>query len=312
MNPFIPFDREAYRQMKTDFSFEKLTASTQDLVAEFRATYPLDQVAQRRVTSPLFAFLGQDLWETAVLALLAGKNLLLVGEKATGKNVLSQNLAYLLNRPIWDVSFHVNIDAMTLLGSDTLREGNVSFRPGPIHQAALHGGFAVLDEINMAKNEAVAVLHAVLDFRRVVDVPGYDRIHLHPATRFIATMNQDYLGTRPLNEALLSRFVVMDMPPLDPDRVMILLERQFSAWTEAQLTPFVLLFDDIRKKATSGEISSAAMDFRGLLDALDLMDLGMDQAKALDLGIVNKCFDPYEQDLVKDLVRARFPTIYEG
>ena len=41
----------------------------------------------------------------------------------------------------------------------------------------------------MAKNEAMAVLHAALDFRRVIDVPGYERIPLHPAARFIATMN---------------------------------------------------------------------------------------------------------------------------
>ena len=30
----------------------------------------------------------------------------------------------------------------------------------------------------MAKNEALAVLHAVLDFRRAIDVPGYERIPL--------------------------------------------------------------------------------------------------------------------------------------
>lgn len=34
------------------------------------------------------------------------------------------------------------------------------------------GGFGVLDEVNMAKNEALAVLHAALDFRRILDVPA--------------------------------------------------------------------------------------------------------------------------------------------
>ena len=58
-----------------------------------------------------------------------------------------------------------------------------------MYTAAKTGGFAVLDEINMAKSEAMAVLHATLDFRRTIDVPGYDRLSLHPATRFIATMN---------------------------------------------------------------------------------------------------------------------------
>jgi nitric oxide reductase NorQ protein len=294
--------------MKTDFPFEKLTERTQEMVDEFQAAYPLEEAVKERLTPPGFAFLGQELWEASVLALLAGKNLLLVGEKATGKNVLAQNLAYLLNRPTWDISFHVNIDAMTLLGSDTLREGNVRFRPGPIYQCAVHGGFGVLDEINMAKNEAVAVLHAVLDYRRVVDVPGFERIRLHPATRFIATMNQDYLGTRPLNEALLSRFTVIAMPPLEKERVMILLQRQFPGHDRSELTPYALLYEDIRQKVAGGEISSSALDFRGLLDALDMLALGMHREDALNLGLVNKCFDPYERELVNDLIRARFPV----
>jgi len=41
---------------------------------------------------------------------------------------------------------------------------------------------AYFDEINMAKNDAVSVLHATLDYRRLIDVPGYDKIELHPAT----------------------------------------------------------------------------------------------------------------------------------
>ena len=55
------------------------------------------------------------------------------------------------------------------------------------------------------QSEALAVLHGTLDFRRSIDVPGYERIDLHPATRFIATMNYGYAGTKELNEALVSR-----------------------------------------------------------------------------------------------------------
>ena len=56
-------------------------------------------------------------------------------------------------------------------------------------RCARYCGFGVLDEINMAKNEALAVLHATLDFRRSIDVPGYDRLDVDPAARFIGTMN---------------------------------------------------------------------------------------------------------------------------
>ena len=102
--------------------------------------------------------------------LLCGRNLLLAGEKATGKNVLAQNLAAVFERPAWDISFHVNMDAAALIGSDTFHDGRVTFRPGPVYCCAQSGGFGILDEINMARNEALAVLHSVLDFRRVIEL----------------------------------------------------------------------------------------------------------------------------------------------
>ena len=166
-----------------------------------------------RVPVPQFRYYGREVWEQAIAALLCGKNLLLTGGKATGKNVLAENLAAVFGRPAWNVSFHVNLDASGLVGTDTFTEGQVRFRPGPVYQCAQHGGFGILDEINMAKNEALAVLHAVLDFRRVLDIPGYDRLPMAPAARFIATMNYGYAGTRELNEALASRFVVIRCPP---------------------------------------------------------------------------------------------------
>ena len=126
--------------------------------------------------------------------------------------MLAEGLAAAFGRPLWDISLYVNADAASLIGTDTFRDGEVQLRKGPVLRAAECGGFGVLDEINMAKNESLAVLHAALDFRRVIDIPGYDRVQLHEATRFIGTMNYGYAGTRELNEALASRFLVIQMP----------------------------------------------------------------------------------------------------
>ena len=158
-------------------------------VEEYRAAHPLDAALRPRIPAPAFTYYGKEVWEQALAALLCGENLLLAGGKATGKNVLAENLSAAFGRPAWDISFHVNMDAASLIGMDTFVDGRVEFRPGPVYRCAQCGGFGVLDEINMAKNEALAVLHAVLDFRRAIDVPGYDRIPLAEETRFIATMN---------------------------------------------------------------------------------------------------------------------------
>ena len=164
-------------------------------IVQYRNTYPVSENDTVRIPSPKFRYYGKEIWQLAITAILSGENILLVGPKATGKNVFAENLSAVFGRPEWDISFYLNTDASSLIGTDTFKNGEVSFRKGPIYACAEAGGFGILDEINMAKNESLAVLHATLDFRRIIDVPGYSRIRLAPSTRFIATMNYGYAGT---------------------------------------------------------------------------------------------------------------------
>ena len=276
-------------------------------VEEYRAAHPLDAALRPRIPAPAFTYYGKEVWEQALAALLCGENLLLAGGKATGKNVLAENLSAAFGRPAWDISFHVNMDAASLIGMDTFVDGRVEFRPGPVYRCAQCGGFGVLDEINMAKNEALAVLHAVLDFRRAIDVPGYDRIPLAEETRFIATMNYGYAGTRELNEALVSRFVVLDMPVISEDNLQKLLRRGFPELSTKWVEQFSALFRDLRQKCDNGEISTKALDLRGLLSSLHLIEKGITSGEALKLGIINKAFEPFERQLVADAVWSRIP-----
>lgn len=274
-------------------------------VQALREENPVSEALTARIPQPDCPYYGAAVWNAALAALLAGKNLLLSGPKATGKNVLCENLAALFGRPSWDVSFHVGMDASYLIGADSFDGSRVVFKPGPVWLAARDGGFAVLDEINMAKNEALAVLHSVLDFRRVIDVPGYERLPVHPMSRFIGTMNYGYAGTRELNEALCSRFLVISMPIISEDNLRRILLGQFPKLEKKALSQFVRLFYELNEKAEHAEISERAVDLRGLLDALRMMELGIPAGTALRMGIVNKCFDAYEQKLIADVLFAR-------
>ena len=286
---------------------EGVDAGLLDEVERFRAEHPLTPEAQSRVPMPKYLYYGKEIWESAAAALLCGQHVLLAGPKATGKNVLAEDLAALFGRPVWDVSMYVNVDAAALIGADTLKDGQVVFREGPICACARLGGFGVLDEVNMAKNEALAVLHATLDHRRVIDVPGYERIELSDAARFIGTMNYGYAGTRELNEALVSRFVVVDMPVISDEDLQKLLRRSFPDLKKEWAVQLTELFRDLRAKCDSGEISTKALDLRGLLASLHLIEKGIPSGRALELGIINKAFEPFERQLVADAVWSRLP-----
>lgn len=287
---------------------EQISRELLDGICTYRAQYPTEPALQSRVSQPHYHYYGKEVWEAAIAALLCGENLLLAGSKATGKNVLAENLAQAFGRPAWDVSFHVSMDAAGLIGMDTFENGQVTFRPGPVYLCAKYGGFGVLDEINMAKNEALAVLHAALDFRRAIDVPGYARMEVHPAARFIGTMNYGYAGTRELNEALTSRFVVIQMPPIDEADLNRLLDKEFPTMEKKYRGQFVQLFLDLQKKCESAEISSKALDLRGMLDALRMIRCGVNAGTALSMGITNKAFDGYERGLICDVIAARIPA----
>ena len=275
---------------------------------QFRKKYVADEAVRSRIAEPPVKFIGDEIMDLAVAALLQGENILLSGGKATGKNILADNLAWLFARPVYTVSFHVNTDSSTLIGTDTFTGGEVRLRRGPVALAAQYGGFCILDEINMAKNDAVAVLHSALDYRGLIDVPGYECIPIHPTTRFIATMNYGYAGTRELNEALTSRFVVIQMPSIDQSGLVRLLGDEFPTLEKKYKEQFALLFLELQKKCESAEISSKALDLRGLLDALRLIRCGVGANRALDMGITNKAFDAYEQSLIRDVIAARIPA----
>lgn len=285
----------------------RLNETLQARINTFKSMYPTEEEVLSRVTEPSMPFYGTNILEKAVTALLEGENLLICGDKATGKNVLAENLAWIFGRPIYNISFHVNTDSNSLIGTDTFKNNEVQLRKGPIYQCAQYGGFGILDEINMAKNDAVSVLHATLDYRRIMDVPGYDRIKLHPATRFIATMNYGYAGTKELNEALVSRFMVINMPSLTKDRLEQILQSIFPCIEPEALEQFSGLFLDLQLKAKNGEISTKAVDLRGLIGAIRLVSGGLRPADAIDMGITNKCFDGFERELIRDIVMTRIP-----
>lgn len=276
-------------------------------VEAFRREYPVHEAVKGRVTEPSIPFYGKEILEMSMAALLQGSNLLLSGAKATGKNILAENLAWIFGRPSYNISFNVNTDSSFLIGTDTFKDNEVQLRKGSVYRCAEEGGFGIFDEINMAKNDAASVLHATLDHRRMIDVPGYERIDLHPVTRFIGTMNYGYAGTKELNEALVSRFLVIDMPALTEENLYRIIRHDYPDVKEEALQAFGGLFLDLQVKAQNSEISTKAMDLRGLLAALGAVRIGLKPWLAVQMGITNKAFDIFEREIVSDMVMTRIP-----
>ena len=67
---------------------------------QFKTTHPVEDAVASRIHRPPVEFMGDEILEQAISALLQGENLLLCGGKATGKNILCDHLAWLFGRPV--------------------------------------------------------------------------------------------------------------------------------------------------------------------------------------------------------------------
>ena len=76
---------------------------------------------------------------------------------------------------------------------------------------------------------------------------------------------------------------------------------------EKAVEQFIGVFLDLQLKCMNSEISTKALDLRGLLAAMKIVDSGLSPWQAIRMGIVNKTFDVFEKEIVEDVVRTRIP-----
>lgn len=251
-----------------------------------------------------------DLLIDAISALSMGKNILLKGPTGAGKTKFAETLSNLFQQPMFSVNCSVDLDAESLMGFKTLAyEGEkqmIEFVPGPVTSAMDNGTFLYIDEINMAKPETLPLINGVLDYRRTVTNPFTNEI-IHAAEGFnvIAAINEGYIGTVPLNEALKNRFIVIDVPYIEGEQLKQLIQTNTRLTHKTTIDLFVKLSADLINAVAQGKLSEDAASIRALLDACDLSVLIPPQ-RAILRSIVDKLEEEREKEFVKNIAETLF------
>jgi MoxR-like ATPase len=149
----------------------------------------------------------------------AGRNILLMSDAGAGKNHLAEALAADLEIPLICISLNADVQVEDLIGGlafmgvDTGTTWFDGFFTDFMRLA--QSGFRcvlVLDEVNSAQHGVVFRLHQSLDERRALSLaekPGRETLKDGDHNLVvIGTMNPDYRGTKPLNQAFKRRFQV--------------------------------------------------------------------------------------------------------
>lgn len=251
-----------------------------------------------------------DIMTDAVTALAMGKNLLLKGPTGSGKTKFAETLSHLFNQPMYSVNCSVDLDAESLMGFKTLTYQDhrqmIDFVPGPVTNAMKHGTFLYIDEINMAKPETLPLINGVLDYRRTVTNPfTNEMITAQESFNVIAAINEGYIGTVPLNEALKNRFIVIDVPYLQGDQLKRLITDQSRLTDSNTVALFVKLSGDLIAAVGQGKLSEDAASIRALLDACDLSTI-IPAKRAIQRAIVDKLEEERERQFVMNITDTLF------
>lgn len=251
-----------------------------------------------------------DILTDAVTALALGKNILLKGPTGSGKTKLAETLAAIFQQSMYSVNCSVDLDAESLIGFKTLTYENerqaITFVPGPVTNAMEQGTLLYIDEINMAKPETLPLINGVLDYRRTVTNPFTNEV-ITAASGFnvIAAINEGYIGTVPLNEALKNRFIVIDVPYITGDALREVIEAQTKLTDKTTIDRFIQLSTDLITATTQGKLPEEAASIRALLDACDMSTI-IPIERAIQRAIADKLTESRERQLVMNLATTIF------
>lgn len=252
----------------------------------------------------------KELLIDAITALNMGKNVLLKGPTGAGKTKFAETLSQLFQQPMFSINCSVDLDAESLMGFKTLAYEEdkqvIEFVPGPVTSAMKNGTFLYIDEINMAKPETLPLINGVLDYRRTVTNPFTNEIiTAQDGFNVVAAINEGYVGTVPLNEALKNRFIVIDIPYLEGGQLKDLIQSNTRLTDETTIDLFVRLSADLINAVYQGKLAEDAASIRALLDACDLSSI-IPPERAVRRSIIDKLDEEREKEFVKNIASTLF------
>lgn len=251
---------------------------------------------------------NNDLFHDVLIAISLKKPVLLKGPTGAGKTKLAETVSHYFKQPVQSINCSVDLDAESLLGFKTivLKDGAnaIEFVEGPVIEAMKKGHILYIDEINMAKAETLPILHSVLDYRRMLTNPFTGEvIQAHPDFSVIAAINEGYIGTTPMNEALKNRFVSFSIPYISGELLANLWNETFPAAPKQLITVMLHLAEDLMEQVKQGLLSEEAASIRSLLDATELAQY-MEPMRAITYAIAEKLEDEQERELVIELASS--------
>jgi MoxR-like ATPase len=140
---------------------------------------------------------------------------MVTGLSGNGKTMMVEQACAAAKREMVKVSISIETDEDDLIGGNTLVDGNVVFREGPVLTAMRKGAVLVLDEIDRGSNKLLC-MQAIAEGKPYINKKTGEIVNPAPGFQIVATANTKgkgsddgrFIAAQILDEAFLERFPV--------------------------------------------------------------------------------------------------------
>lgn len=266
-------------QAKLDMEIENLVPAKDDTFVPFGFYKDLKKVLESRMFYPVF----------------------ISGLSGNGKTTMVEQICANLKREAIRVNISIETDEDDLIGGNTLVDGNVVYREGPVLTAMKRGAVLILDEVDRGSNKLMC-LQAVLEGKSYFNKKNGETITPANGFTIIATANTKgrgsddgkFISAQLLDEAFLERFAItveQEYPTMSVEKKIILNKMERAGCVDEDFATHLVTWSDVIRKTFMEGAIDELVSTRRLEHIVNAFAVFNDKVKAITL-----CTNRFDED----------------
>ena len=273
----VPMER--LRQKKLETTVDNLVPRRDELYVPFGFFKDLKKVISSKIFYPVFV----------------------TGLSGNGKTTMVEQVCADLGRECVRVNISIETDEDDLIGGNTLVDGNIVYREGPVLMAMKRGAILLIDECDRGSNKLMC-LQAIMEGKSYLNKKTGEVVNPAAGFNIIATANTKgrgtedgrFSGAQMIDEAFLERFAItveQEFPNSKIEhKIVVGKMKELNCLDDEFADKLVTWAEIIRKTFQEGGVDEL-ISTRRLLHIVKAFHMFRDRQKAIEL-----CTNRFDED----------------
>jgi MoxR-like ATPase len=217
------------------------------------------------------------------------------GLSGNGKTTMVEQACAALKRECIRVNISIETDEDDLIGGNTLVNGNVVYREGPVTIAMKRGAILILDEVDRGSNKLMC-LQAILEGKPYFNKKTGETIYPTPGFNIVGTANTKgqgtddgkYMSAQILDDAFLERFAItveQEYPNIKVEKKIIMKKMERVEKIDEDFADKLVAWAEIIRKTFMEGAIDELISTRRLEHIVNAYAMFGDRLKAINLCI---------------------------